>query len=169
MRQTDRVSLSWAESYMGQLRTLAGDERTLMLVGARCVIRDVAGRVLLIKRSDNGEWAFPAGSMELGETLRECAIREVREETELIAQSVTPFGLYSRPSSEPNMFGHYYQLIILGCRVDGYSGTLARVTDETADAGFFATEAFPDGTRPSVPRVLADLARFESTGEFTLD
>jgi 8-oxo-dGTP pyrophosphatase MutT (NUDIX family) len=50
---------------MGQLRILAGDERTLILVGARCVVRDGDGRVLLIKRSDNGEWALPAGSMEL--------------------------------------------------------------------------------------------------------
>jgi len=169
MRQTDRVSLSWAESYMGQLRILAGDERTLILVGARCVVRDGDGRVLLIKRSDNGEWALPAGSMELDETMRECAIREVLEETGLVARAVTPFALYSKLSLAPNMFGHRYQLLSLGCRVDGYSGTLERVTDETTDTGFFATDAFPDGTRSSVHRALADLARFEATGEFALD
>jgi 8-oxo-dGTP pyrophosphatase MutT (NUDIX family) len=154
---------------MGQLRILAGDERTLILVGARCVVRDEAGRVLLIKRSDDGAWALPAGSMELGETMRACAIREVLEETGLVARSVTPFGLYTRISGEPNIFGHLYQLISLGCRVDGYSGTLARVTDETNDAGFFPVDAFPDGVRPSVQRALADLARFEETGEFALD
>jgi 8-oxo-dGTP pyrophosphatase MutT (NUDIX family) len=169
MRKTVRMSQSWAESYMGQLRTLAGDQRTLILVGARCVVRDDAGRVLLIKRSDDGAWAFPAGSMELGETLRECAIREVREETGLNVRSVTPFALYSRPGGEPNMFGHVYQLIILGCRVDEYEGTLVHVTDETTDAGFFPADAFPEGTRPSVLRVLADLARFEESGEFALD
>jgi 8-oxo-dGTP pyrophosphatase MutT (NUDIX family) len=169
MRQTDRVSLSWAESYMGQLRILAGDERTLILIGAGCVVRDDAGRVLLIKRADNGSWALPAGSMELGETMRECAIREVREETGLIARSVTPFALYSRLSGQPNMFGHVYHPITLGCRVDEYDGTLARVTEETTDAGFFATDAFPDVVRPSVHRALADLARFEATGEFALD
>ena len=84
MGQTGQVSQSWAESYMGQLRTLAGDQHTLMLLGAGCVVRDEAGRVLLVKRSDNGAWALPAGSMELGETMRECAIREVREETGLV-------------------------------------------------------------------------------------
>ena len=169
MRQTDRVSLSWAESYMGQLRILAGDERTLILVGAGGVVRDEAGRVLLIKRADTGSWALPAGSMELGETLRECAIREVREETGLIAHTVTPFALYSRPKGEPNMFGHVYQPITLACRVDEYEGTLARVTDETTDAAFFPVDALPDRTRPSVTRALADLARFEATGEFALD
>jgi 8-oxo-dGTP pyrophosphatase MutT (NUDIX family) len=169
MRQTDRVSLSWAESYMGQLRTLAGDERTLILIGAGCVVRDEVGRVLLIKRSDTGSWALPAGSMELGETLRECAIREVREETGLIARSVTPFALYSRLSGVPNMFGHVYQPITLGCRVDEYEGTLARVTDETTDADFFRADTLPERTRPSVTRTLTDLARFEGSGEFTLD
>jgi hypothetical protein len=82
---------------------------------------------------------------------------------------VTPFGLYSRLGGEPNMFGHVYQLLVLGCRVDEYQGTLERVTDETTDAGFFAVDALPDGVRPSVQRALADLARFEATGEFALD
>jgi ADP-ribose pyrophosphatase YjhB (NUDIX family) len=169
MGQTGQVSQSWAESYMGQLRTLAGDQRTLILLGARCVVRDDAGRVLLIKRSDNGAWAFPAGSIELGETMRECAIREVREETGLIPRAVTPFAIYSVPGQVPNMYGHLYQLITLACRVDGYDGTLARVTDETTDAGFFALDGFPDGTRPSVARTLADLSRFETGGGFTLE
>jgi ADP-ribose pyrophosphatase YjhB (NUDIX family) len=169
MRQTGQVSESWAESYMGQLRTLAGDHRTLIMVGARCVVRDDADRILLVRRSDNGAWSLPAGSIELGETMRECAIRVVREETGLVALAITPFALHSIASPVPNMFGHIYQTITLGCRVDRYAGTLERVTDETTDAGFFAPDAFPDGTRPSVPRALADLARFEATGEFALD
>jgi ADP-ribose pyrophosphatase YjhB (NUDIX family) len=154
---------------MGQLRTLAGDERTLILVGARCVLRNSSGEVLLIKRSDNGAWAMPAGSMELGESLPECAVREVREETGLVALGVTPFALYSRPNLRPNMYGHVYQMITLGCRIDGYEGTLARVTEESTDAGFFTPDALPDGTTASVGRALADLARFEATGEFLLD
>jgi ADP-ribose pyrophosphatase YjhB (NUDIX family) len=154
---------------MGQLRTLAGDERTLILVGARCVLRDSSGAILLIQRSDNGVWAMPAGTMELGESLRECAIREVREETGLVAHGVTPFAIYSQPDLKPNVWGHVYQMITLGCRIDGYEGTLARVTDETTDAGFFTADALPEVIAPSVARALADLARFDATGEFLLD
>lgn len=43
-----------------------------------------AGAVLLVKRGkepDLGRWAFPGGSIEPGETAREAALREVREET----------------------------------------------------------------------------------------
>ena len=85
----------WEESYLGQLRALAGDERVLLAVGAVAVLRDAEGRVLLIKRSDNGQWAFPAGTMELGQSLRDCAVREVFEETGLTVHEITPFGLYS--------------------------------------------------------------------------
>lgn len=50
------------------------------------VIRDVNGRleVLLIKRAKApraGAWSIPGGRQKLGETLREAAMREVREET----------------------------------------------------------------------------------------
>jgi ADP-ribose pyrophosphatase YjhB (NUDIX family) len=154
---------------MGWLRNLAGDDRTLILVGAMCVVRDEAGRVLLIRRSDNGAWALPAGSIELGENLRDCAVREVHEETGLLARELTPFGIFCRPAHTPNMYGHSYQTITLGCRVDAYQGELERSTDETIDAGFFATDGFPDGTRPSVGILLAALAHFEADGQFVLE
>jgi len=45
-----------------------------------------AGHVLLIKRKDEpfkDMWALPGGFMNLNETIRECAIRELEEETNL--------------------------------------------------------------------------------------
>ena len=46
---TTRLSgLNWAESYHGKLRALAGDEEVLIMVGARCLLRDDQGRILLI-------------------------------------------------------------------------------------------------------------------------
>lgn len=45
-----------------------------------------AGRVLLIRRGRPpraGQWSLPGGVQELGETVREAALREVREETGL--------------------------------------------------------------------------------------
>jgi ADP-ribose pyrophosphatase YjhB (NUDIX family) len=164
------VGLSWEESYIGGLRTLAGDERVLISIGAHGVVRDPAGRILLIQRSDDHTWALPGGTMELGETLRECAIREVREESGLHAHSVTPFGLYTRARDWfPNPYGHSYQYISLMCRVDGYDGDLARVTDESVDAAFFAPTELPDGTGGLVMRALDDLTAYETKGTFALD
>lgn len=52
-----------------------------------CVVRD--GRVLLVERAKNdrlrGLWSLPGGHVELGETLREAALRELKEETEVEA------------------------------------------------------------------------------------
>jgi ADP-ribose pyrophosphatase YjhB (NUDIX family) len=164
------MALGWEESYIGGLRALAGDERVLISIGAHGVVRDPEGRILLIQRSDDHTWALPGGTMELGETLRECAIREVREEAGLRARDVTPFGLYTRARDYyPNPYGHTYQYISLMCRVDGYDGELERVTDESVDAGWFAPEALPEGSGGLVTRALRDLAEFEMQGTFALD
>lgn len=58
-------------------------ERPVVGVGV-VVWRD--GRVLLIRRGKSpmrGRWSLPGGRQELGETVREAAVREVREETGL--------------------------------------------------------------------------------------
>jgi ADP-ribose pyrophosphatase len=42
------------------------------------------GRILLVKRGtepSRGLWAIPGGTLKLGETLQECAAREILEET----------------------------------------------------------------------------------------
>lgn len=47
---------------------------------------DEKARVLLVQRSkapDSGHWSLPGGRVELGESVREAAVREVREETRL--------------------------------------------------------------------------------------
>ena len=51
------------------------------MMGASAVVADSDGRILLQRRSDSGGWAPPGGVMDIGETLAECAIREVRKET----------------------------------------------------------------------------------------
>lgn len=53
-----------------------------------CVVRD--GRVLLAQRAKNdrlkGLWSLPGGHVELGETLRQAALRELGEETGVTAE-----------------------------------------------------------------------------------
>ena len=53
-------------------------------VGAAVVVRDAAGRVLLVQRAPGqhgaGRWCLPCGWVEWGEDVREAAVREAREE-----------------------------------------------------------------------------------------
>jgi 8-oxo-dGTP diphosphatase len=53
-------------------------------VGAAALIRDAAGRVLLVQRGPGhfgaGRWCVPCGYVEWGEDVRDAAVREAREE-----------------------------------------------------------------------------------------
>ena len=162
-------TVGWDESYLGRLRARVGDEQVLLFVGARAVLRDDAGRVLLIQRTDNGQWALPAGAMELGESIAEAGAREVREETGLTATGLTAFALYTGAAhTVTNQWGHTYQLHVTAFRVDDWHGDLVTQTDETTDARFFPPDALPEPLSGSVTESLADLAEFEKTGRLQL-
>ena len=161
------MALTWDESYLGRVRSSVGDTDTILFVGARGVILDEQGRLLLIQRSDNHRWAIPAGAMELGESMEECAIREVWEETGLRATSLTPFAFYSA-YTYTNDWGHTYQQILMSFRIHAWEGELQKVTDESVDAGFFALDDLPGPKSMIIDETLADLASFEATGRMVL-
>jgi ADP-ribose pyrophosphatase YjhB (NUDIX family) len=162
------VTLSWNESYFGQLRALAG-ERTLLLTATRVVLRDDRDRLLLIRRSDNGHWSVPAGAMELGESIADCAVRELREESGLAATAVTAYALHTGPDyTHRNMFGDIYQHFVVLFRADKWHGELVRKTDETIDAGFFPEAALPQPLSGGTEETLADLVTFERTGRLVV-
>ncbi|NUT34086.1 MAG: NUDIX domain-containing protein [Hamadaea sp.] len=153
----------WWASYHGKIRAALPDE-TLFLIGGRGVVRDDRGRLLLIKRADTGIWAFPAGGMEIGESMVDCAIRETYEETGLKAGQATPFALYTGPDHiYTNVFDHTYQHIILACLLTDVTGELNPDPEEATDAGFFHPDEFPNQSR-TMQRTLADLEAFERTG-----
>jgi 8-oxo-dGTP pyrophosphatase MutT (NUDIX family) len=159
--------MSWAESYHGRLRALAGDEEVLIMVGARCLVRDDRGRILLIRRNDNGLWAVPAGGIELGDSIRQCAIREAYEETGLTPTALMPIAILSgAESTETNQWGHTYQFHITVFLVTGWTGELVTKTDETTDAAWFHPERLPTPRAADVQTSLHLLEQYDRTGEF---
>jgi ADP-ribose pyrophosphatase YjhB (NUDIX family) len=54
-------------------------------------------RLLLIRRSDNDNWALPGGAMDPGESISEAAIRETKEETGIDCEIVGMVGIYTNP------------------------------------------------------------------------
>jgi 8-oxo-dGTP diphosphatase len=74
-------------------------------VGA--VIKDAAGRLLLIRRGHPpgaGLWSLPGGRVEPGETDQDAVAREVREETGLSVAPGPLVGSVTRPGPEGAVF-----------------------------------------------------------------
>ncbi|WP_158888640.1 NUDIX hydrolase [Amycolatopsis anabasis] len=67
-------------------------------IAVSAFIENDTGRVLMIRRTDNDRYAIPGGQLELGETLTEAAVREVREETGIECEITGLIGVYSNPN-----------------------------------------------------------------------
>jgi 8-oxo-dGTP diphosphatase len=71
------------------------------VVGIAAVARTADGRVLLVRRADNGEWCLPGGTLEWGETLRDALGRELDEEAGVERlELVRVLGAWSAPSRD---------------------------------------------------------------------
>lgn len=82
--------------YISQLRQYIG-HRPILLVGAAVLVLDDQNRLLMMKRSDSGCWGIPGGAMEPGESAEDAARRETLEETNLEAEELSLFGVFSGP------------------------------------------------------------------------
>ena len=72
-------------------------EPNSLVPAASAIVVDDDGRILLHRRQDNEMWALPGGKMELGESLADCARREVKEETGFDVDIVGLVGTYTDP------------------------------------------------------------------------
>ena len=61
------------------------------------IVRDERGRVLLIHKTDNDLWALPGGGHEIGESITDTVVREVKEETGYEVEVTGLSGTYTNP------------------------------------------------------------------------
>ena len=116
----------------------------LLTPGVRGLIRNEHGRVLFIRRRDNGKWGLPASAIELRETVYEALRREVKEETGLDVVSATLIAVYSGEKvAFKSAYGYEYQGLVFAFKVGEWSGSLLRETDETTDAQFLDESQHP--------------------------
>ncbi len=113
------------------------------LVGVGAIIIEHS-RVLLVKRAHpplQAEWSIPGGVLEVGELVREAAIREAREETGLIVEPAELLGVYDRilRNLEKRVQYHYVLVDFLCRRV---AGDLAAASD-AAEVKWFRQEELP--------------------------
>ncbi len=148
--------------FIVQMREKIGND-PLWLPGVKAVVIH-EGKVLLVRRADNGRWTLPAGILEPGEEPAIAAVREVFEETavhcaitHLVGVATTDEALY--PNGDR---AQYLDIIMAG----EYLGGNAKVNDdENLEVGWFELEDTPD-VPPKHARAIAWTLEPKSEGHF---
>lgn len=108
------------------------------------IITNADGEVLLQRRSDNGLWGLPGGSVEIGESVTTAIVREVKEETGLVVEVGRLVGVYSDPSFQVARYRDgnvvHYINTLMTCRIVG--GAL-QTCDESLELRFFDPARLP--------------------------
>ncbi len=123
-----------------------------LTIGVRGLVFDAQGRVFLIKHSYVAGWHLPGGGVEPGETLSSALARELREEGNIELIGV------------PELYAIYWNRRIAWR--DHVALYVVRSFRQTAPPqpnreivahGFFAPDAFPDGTTASTRARVAEV------------
>ncbi|WP_333610720.1 NUDIX domain-containing protein [Brevundimonas bullata] len=121
-----------------------------MTLGVRGLAVDGEGRVLLVKHTYLHGWWLPGGGVDKGETTQ-AAVRELREEAGLIAQSEPR--LISVHSNERFFPGDH----VLVFAIDAFDLTERTSHGEIAEIGWFAPDALPEDTTRATRDRLAEI------------
>jgi 8-oxo-dGTP pyrophosphatase MutT (NUDIX family) len=150
--------------FVADLRAHIG-HRPLWLSTAIGVVLDADGRVLLGRRSDTGVWALPGGIIDPAEEPADAAVREVFEETGVVAvpEALTSVTV-SRPITYPNGDQVQYLELTFRCQL---AGGEARVNDsESVEVGWFSLDGLPD-LHVTVVELIGQVARGVPEAAFT--
>jgi 8-oxo-dGTP pyrophosphatase MutT (NUDIX family) len=130
-------------SYIDWLRSRVGHHK-IVLTFTSVILRDGQDRILLQQRSDFDAWGLPGGVLEFGESILDCARRELFEETGLTAGDLSLAGVYSEPEFDvfyPNGDQVQQYTICLQGRVMG--GNLRADGLESRAVQFFRPDELP--------------------------
>lgn len=130
--------------YISELRKQIGSI-PIITAGSTIIVMNQYKEVLFQHRSDTLDWGLPGGTMELGETLEEVALRELKEETGLNANKLKLIGVFS---------GHRYYFrypngdetysVISLFHAQQVTGRLSMNDGESLDLKFFGKDHLPN-------------------------
>ena len=129
---------------------------TVIVPAVSAIVSEGGTEIVLHRRADSGLWSLPGGLLEVGETVAECCVREVAEETGLIVEVESLIGVYSDPGhvicySDGEVRQQFS--VCLECRVVG--GHLAR-SSESTEVIWHSASALPAGTHPAQEQRISD-------------
>lgn len=133
-REQDHFVQEWMES-IGE--GVPGYVTPKVAIG--CIVGNEEGKILLVQRKDSGVWLYPTGWADVGYSPAEVAMKEVEEETGIIAEPLRLMGVVDGMRMGFSRFGMY--MLLFHMRATG--GSLQGHPLETGDVGWFAADELP--------------------------
>jgi 8-oxo-dGTP diphosphatase len=118
---------------------------TCVAPSAFAAVRDIAGRLLLVRRCDTGDWELPGGHVDPGESASDAAVRETAEESGMTVEITGLVGLYTDPGhviADPRT-GLVRQPFAVCFHACPLSGSPGGDQIETSDARWFTIGDIP--------------------------
>lgn len=155
-------------TYLQNLRTLIG-KRKVIHPAARIIIENEDGDILMIRRTDNGQWGLPAGGLEEDEDIETCIRREVREETGLELLDLVVVGISSRPERESVQYpnGDQIQYFVVEFYSNSWEGQFFSDGYEVSDIRFVSVDEV-DRLPPQEWATFESLIYYRTTGQIRL-
>lgn len=113
-------------------------------IGLGVLVFNHSNQILLGKRKNAhgaSSWAPPGGHLEFGESLEECAIREVLEETDLVIETPTFIAITNDIFKEENK---HYVSILMKANVDEYQVVQNLEPHKVEDWQWFSLQELPE-------------------------
>lgn len=146
-------------NYIKKMRKTVG-HAPLMVTSCGVIIENADHEILLQKRRDNGCWALPGGSMEIGEKFIDVVKREVFEEAGIEIGELELFGIYSgedRIIFYPNQDVCCVTSIVF--LTSQYRGNIQNGTDEALKHCFFSKMNLPENINNFDKKIISDWSK----------
>ena len=122
--------------------------RPTPLTTGDAAIIDGEGRILLIRRADNGKWAMPGGALDVGETVAQGVQREALEETGVHCRAVALVGVFDSRLCGSETPYHLYQFLFLCKVLDREPEEEPSHSFEVLETGWFTQDELPKDIDP---------------------
>jgi len=148
--------------YIKTIRHYVGHQK-IILVSSGAFVFNKSNEVLLQRRADNNCWCVPGGFVELNESVKDAAKREVKEETGIVIniEAMQLLSIYSGPQRDVILENKdeisNIQMVFV---CDDFCGELVQKGDETADARFFSINELPNNMHFNQLEMIGDLKRY---------
>jgi len=148
--------------YIKTIRQCVGHQK-IILVSSGAFVFNEKNEVLLQRRADNNCWCVPGGFVELNESVKEAAKREVREETGIVIniEAMQLLSIYSGPQRDVILQNKdeiaNIQMVFV---CNDFYGQLLQKGEETSDARFFSLSELPNNMHFNQSEMMDDLKRY---------